>query len=136
MARSILAPAQRFAKGRREFNVPLTALNRGQGLMRAGVRLQRNNWPDTGSDVVRVQVLTSEDGGTTWTLLLGFTAGGGEVRNRDGSISTETSAFRNPDTDKDGNPLPRWTTRNTRRRMKVVIEPLVDLDTAIDAELV
>ena len=41
----------------------------------------RNNWPDTGADVLSISANASFDGGQTWSFLSGFTAPGGAIVN-------------------------------------------------------
>lgn len=52
----------------------------------------RNSWPDTGADVVKVQFDISYDGGTTRQLLGSFTARGGDITNPwTGAVETQSS---------------------------------------------
>lgn len=100
-----------------------------------GMSVLRDNWSDTGKDVARVSVMVSEGKGQTWKFLCGFTAFGGELRNRDGAIATHSSAKFALRKDKRGNVLPVFPKPNRNRRLQVVVETDVDLDTEADLEL-
>lgn len=57
------------------FTIPVTDMQVGQS--KITIAADRNNWDDTGSDVISLRFDVSLDGGTNWQLLAGFTAKGG-----------------------------------------------------------
>jgi hypothetical protein len=56
------------------------------------VSASRQSWTSIGSDVVKVEIDISFDGGTTWQLLIGFTASGGTVLDPNSVQATQSSA--------------------------------------------
>jgi hypothetical protein len=57
------------------------ALDMQVGQSKVTMAADRNSWPDTGSDVIKVLFEVSLDGGTNWQLLGAFIAAGGTVIN-------------------------------------------------------
>jgi hypothetical protein len=130
MARFILNPAEKLAVGKREIDLPAMP----PAARYLGVSLQRSAWPDTGTDVVRVSVEVTEDGGATWQFLYGFTARGGEPRDENGAGLTHSrgGAWRH---DEKRNALPLFAGINPQRRVRVTVEPMVQLDTEVAADI-
>ncbi len=70
-------PSQNYHKGVYAFpNVPLNA-----DAQTVVVSVKRDNWPDTGQDVISVRFEFSKDNGRTWVFLFGFQTQGGQIRN-------------------------------------------------------
>jgi hypothetical protein len=130
MARIVLNPAEKLATGKREIDLPAMPV----AARYLSVSLKRSAWPDTGADVVRVSVEVTEDGGATWQFLYGFTARGGEPRDKNGAVQTHSrgGAWRH---DEKGNAMPLFPGVNPRRRVRVTVEPLVELDTEVVADI-
>jgi hypothetical protein len=121
MAIRTIVPERDFSQGEVHESPPLNA----QRLERfSRLTIHRLNWPDTGADVIRVTQWYSPDNGQTWQEFGGFTARGGTLLNRDGSVmafhSMVTSAFPGAE--------------NDQRRIRVTVEALAPLRTKIDAE--
>jgi cyclophilin family peptidyl-prolyl cis-trans isomerase len=70
-----LLPTGNYKAG--TFTSPVYDLQVNQS--QVSVAADRNNWPDTGSDVVSVVVSLSFDNWTTQQVLAGFTAPGGNL---------------------------------------------------------
>ena len=87
-------------------------------------KIMRNSWVDTGSDVISVLVEASFDGGSTWPMLWGYTARGGNlVSGGDGSPITYSAIdFLFPDVG------------NANRRLRVTINTLASLNLADELE--
>jgi hypothetical protein len=130
MARIILNPAEKLATGKRELELPTMPPTTRY----LGVSLKRSAWPDTGADVVRVSVEVTEDGGATWQFLYGFTARGGELRDGNNVVQTHSrgGAWRH---DEKRNAMPLFDGANPRRRVRVTVDPLVELDTEVAADI-
>lgn len=54
------------------------------------VSVKRDNWVDTGRDVVSIRVEFSDDGGKTWAFLFGFKTSGGQLRDKAGVVVEST----------------------------------------------
>lgn len=50
------------------------------GVKRVCLEFSRDDWPETGGDVIKVDVEVSYDGGSSWQYLMGCTAGGGVLK--------------------------------------------------------
>lgn len=74
---TVLVPTNTFPPG--TYHSAVYSLSAGQAQI--GVSAARNNWPNSGSDVVSMTMEASLDGGISWQLLVGFTAAGGVVTN-------------------------------------------------------
>jgi hypothetical protein len=95
------------------------------GARRARVRLSREGWADLGatSEVVRVLIEGSPDGGQTWRRLMGFSTAGGVVLF-DGEVALETwGRCRLPQPE------------NPDRMLRARVQALVTLRTALTLEV-
>ena len=122
MAVRNIVPERDFSQGETFESIPINA-NRLERYSK--IMVHRMNWPDTGSDVIRVTQLYSPDNGQTWMEFGGFTAVGGTLTNpRNGNPITFHPLITSPFPGDD----------NPQRRLKVRVETFAPLTTKIDAE--
>lgn len=93
----------------------------GAGVRFAGVRLRRNGWTATGSDIVTVTAEVSENGGGAWSTLVTFAADGGDIIDRRGNKIPESIA----------EVLVSWSP-NTARLTRITINNTASINTQAD----
>lgn len=74
----IVLPEGNYQPGVYHFE-PITVPKETQQLT---VTAKREQWPDTGEDVVSIKIDYSNDGGKTWKNLFGFNSMGGQMVDR------------------------------------------------------
>ena len=82
---SLTVPSRSYAPGTRTVTIPdITTDDNG-----IKIALTRENWPDTGSEVITGQIDGSDDGGSTWYNLTVFGyEGGQQINPRTGQVVT------------------------------------------------
>ena len=83
--------------------------------------MQRDNWQDTGANVITASFEISIDGGATWSFFSGFTTAGGNIYDANNVLQTETYVIF---------ALPAAINRKLRGQMQFA----VGLSTKIDVE--
>lgn len=89
------------------------------GVKRAAIRLYRDNWPDTGGNIVSFSLDVSFDGGSTWEFLASATAAGGEPNG----IESKIGVLLKDD-------------QNNQRRVRGTVQLGTDISTRVDLDLV
>jgi len=122
---------KRYTKGRHtSVSIPLPG--NGAQLRGLRLRLKRNSWPDTGQPVIRAAIEITEDG-ATWTPFLAGEAHGGNPVDKNGNVATHsTMVFHRLDDQK--NVIPLFSGPNSKRRIRIVVELLEDLDLEADID--
>lgn len=101
------------------FTSPVLSLAAGQSTIT--IEAARNSWPDTGTDVLSLVFNLSFDSGSTWQLLVGFTARGGDIINPFTHVLETKSSFTA------SIPQPE----NTNRRVQAVATIITAINTSV-----
>jgi len=109
-------PRQVYAAG--TYSIPSTSIPDGLTTLKA--TLQRNSWPDTGSNVISASFDISYDGGATWPETWAYTAAGGVTvyKGNVDPVSTMTIPLK----------------AGTGRRLRGMVTLFVSLDTSVTVE--
>ena len=114
-------PSQNYHTGVYAFpNVPLN-----ENAQTVVVSVKRDNWPDTGKDVISVRIEFSKDNGRTWMFLYGFKTLGGQIRNPKTGAVQDASWMEFP--------LPE--SGGSQRQIRGAVETYVNLKTSVSIDI-